>query len=510
MRKQTKIAALVSAAALLAIGASMTSFAAWDNSTGVWIYTDRDGDPAEGWHRWNTGGEYYYADEDGVLVYNSLIGANGTDDLSYPIYYVGNEAARLSEVWVETENVDDVSFMVEGTDYVPDYLYHYIKSNKKAAQVNPTADPTPEYVLEKDIWTTTAHDKGKGRFIFDEDGYMVLGNVTIDDKDYYCVTLDDIYDNVIEVEGGMIADKYVEGQVLEGWAKFPGVGIEGEDEWRYYKDGAQVKDGAYSLKWEGQTKTYYFDETGALSTDDYVATATMSNAGSQAFTTINVDGNILTTPGWYQDPETEDWYYIVNVRDENRKLVQGVVFNAGSTVKRAKNIGGKVYVFDGDGVMLDESVTIEEGDCDGTAWNGIPCTTLTEGKTYYFNNVKNSGHRGEMQTGKITFTTKNDEEVTRYYDPDEGMMTNAIINGYVYDGNGNLYKALDSKYELYDADEIHYVYTIKSKKVVKDSEKYADGITGKFIVNGSGKAFENKTSVTVGYTDYTVKDYQVQ
>ena len=46
MRKQTKIAALVSAAALLAIGASMTSFAAgwtYDNSIGHWVYEDSDG-----------------------------------------------------------------------------------------------------------------------------------------------------------------------------------------------------------------------------------------------------------------------------------------------------------------------------------------------------------------------------------------------------------------------------------------------------------------------------------
>ena len=45
MRKQTKLVAVLSAAALLAIGASMTSFAAtgWTEENGEWVYYDRDG-----------------------------------------------------------------------------------------------------------------------------------------------------------------------------------------------------------------------------------------------------------------------------------------------------------------------------------------------------------------------------------------------------------------------------------------------------------------------------------
>ena len=45
MRKQTKLVAVLSAAALLAIGASMTSFAAagWQEENGTWVYYDKDG-----------------------------------------------------------------------------------------------------------------------------------------------------------------------------------------------------------------------------------------------------------------------------------------------------------------------------------------------------------------------------------------------------------------------------------------------------------------------------------
>ena len=52
MRKQTKLVAVLSTAALLAIGASMTSFAAqgWAEEDGTWGYYDKNGDKVtESW-----------------------------------------------------------------------------------------------------------------------------------------------------------------------------------------------------------------------------------------------------------------------------------------------------------------------------------------------------------------------------------------------------------------------------------------------------------------------------
>ena len=48
MKKQTKLVAVLSTAALLAIGASMTSFAAtgWAEEDGTWVYYNRDGERA--------------------------------------------------------------------------------------------------------------------------------------------------------------------------------------------------------------------------------------------------------------------------------------------------------------------------------------------------------------------------------------------------------------------------------------------------------------------------------
>lgn len=52
MRKQTKLVAVLSAASLLAIGASMTSFAkGWTEENGEWVYLDSDGEITREWKK---------------------------------------------------------------------------------------------------------------------------------------------------------------------------------------------------------------------------------------------------------------------------------------------------------------------------------------------------------------------------------------------------------------------------------------------------------------------------
>ena len=59
MKKQTKLVAVLSTAALLAIGASMTSFAAtgWAEEDGTWVYYDRNGDKVT--DKWAKSGSYW-------------------------------------------------------------------------------------------------------------------------------------------------------------------------------------------------------------------------------------------------------------------------------------------------------------------------------------------------------------------------------------------------------------------------------------------------------------------
>ena len=68
MRKQTKLVAVLSAAALLAVGASMTSFAAgWTEENGTWVYYDSDDELVT--NEWKkSGSNYYYLNDDGEMA----------------------------------------------------------------------------------------------------------------------------------------------------------------------------------------------------------------------------------------------------------------------------------------------------------------------------------------------------------------------------------------------------------------------------------------------------------
>ena len=74
MRKQTKLVAVLSTAALLAIGASMTSFAAqgWAEEDGTWVYYDKNGDKVS--NEWKKSGDnWYYLDDNGEMTVDELI-----------------------------------------------------------------------------------------------------------------------------------------------------------------------------------------------------------------------------------------------------------------------------------------------------------------------------------------------------------------------------------------------------------------------------------------------------
>ena len=150
MRKQTKIAAVVSAAALLALGASMTSFAAskgtWMMVDGEWYCYDKNGDAYENVFCSSNGKEYYVG-EDGQLVRSAWV----EYDSSY--YFVNSSGAKITNDWRLTTPYDDES---------ADEEWYYFKSNGKRAE------------NEKITY------KGKS-YYFDTDGKMLTGWVNTGD-----------------------------------------------------------------------------------------------------------------------------------------------------------------------------------------------------------------------------------------------------------------------------------------------------------------------------------------
>ena len=120
MRKQTKIAAVVSAAALLALGASMTSFAAskgtWMMVDGEWYCYDKNGEAYTNTFCSSNGKEYYVG-EDGQLVRSAWVEYDG----SY--YFVNSSGAKITNDWRLTTPYDDDS---------ADEEWYYFKSSGKA------------------------------------------------------------------------------------------------------------------------------------------------------------------------------------------------------------------------------------------------------------------------------------------------------------------------------------------------------------------------------------------
>ena len=143
MRKQTKLVAVLSAASLLAMGASMTSFAAgWQkDDAGVWHYYDSDDDMVTGeWKK--DGGKWFYLDEDGDMAVDQWI-----DDE----YYVGDDGAMLTNAWKYTMSDDDQ----DDPDEDGENWYYFNNKGKKVAD-------------------ETKKINGK-TYLFDSDGKMQYG-----------------------------------------------------------------------------------------------------------------------------------------------------------------------------------------------------------------------------------------------------------------------------------------------------------------------------------------------
>ena len=161
MKKQTKLVAVLSTASLLAIGASMTSFAAagWVEENGTWVYYDRDEQRVtDQWAR--SGNGWYYLDENGEMATDRLI----EDDGKY--YYVdtNGRSARLYQ-WVAIENED------AGEDDEPDHHWYYFQANGRAM-----TNGNNSKVALKTI-------NGK-KYAFDDEGRMLWGWVKEDEAEH--------------------------------------------------------------------------------------------------------------------------------------------------------------------------------------------------------------------------------------------------------------------------------------------------------------------------------------
>ena len=491
MTKNTKIAAIASAAALLAIGASMTSFAAtgWQEEDGTWVYYDRYQDRVtDTWEK--SGNNWYYLNGDGEMATDELI------EYSDNYYYVDANGAMVTNQWVEMDNSDDDDEDAAST------VWYYFQNNGKAYKA-PTSGKTSFKTIN-----------GK-KYAFDEDGKMLWGWVnetatreTGDDAwknaTYYCGSSDD---------GAQMYNSWGYIHVIDDRED-----DEDQDYWFYFGSNGKMytrpddKEGYYEKTINGAK--YTFDEYGKM-LSEFVASGTNSKPDDDDSVDV-ADGGVKYfrtkeegaryTKGWFRvvpdkmfdskDSEDNDdearWFYA----DGKGKLYNNAI----------KTINGKKYAFDVDGEMLwglryleftngemtyyspdelDSTDDVEEYTYSDTT---IAEQAIDEGEEkdglYAFGDEVTDG---AMKTGSQTLTI--DGESYSFLFKSNGTAKGVGQKGkkdnafYV---NGRKVKAdSDSKYEVYTADEygnIKTKLTFAEVKTLLESQTEKDN-TDKYYGN---------------------------
>ena len=351
MRKQTKIAAVVSAAALLAIGASMTSFAAtgWQEEDGTWVYYNRAGEKvANAWEY--SGDNRFYLDDAGNMATDSLIEDN--DDY----YYVDANGAMVRNRWVAIDNAE------AGEENQPDVWWYYFQANGKAYKNSHSSGNIFKKVINGKTYAFDEDGKMQYGWVKKEDGVTNYDDNAYQECDYY---FGDENDGAMSVGWREIALT----DVADAETEQPGDSYWDSDQvrWFYFKSSGVKQTSSTNKTING--RKYGFDEYGRMIADWHAATANdadnqLSRRGSNNNATATAtksyakefmyfsspeDGARFTkgwfkvVPGYYlnykdYDDGTDRWYYATG----DGKIAAGEI----------KAIKGKKYAFDLKGGMI--------------------------------------------------------------------------------------------------------------------------------------------------------------
>ena len=466
MRKQTKLVAVLSTAALLAIGASMTSFAAqgWAEEDGTWVYYNRDGERAtDQWKK--SGNNWYYLDSDGEMAIDTLI----EDGDNY--YYVDINGVMASNQWVAIDNED------AGEDDEPDHYWYYFQANGKAL-----TNGTNDKVSLKTV-------NGK-KYAFDDEGRMLYGWVAEDNAERVDNTDGDGFKEGIYYFGGeddgamtvgwLQMDITYDEATDDAYKEIAPVFTDDEDQsrWFYFKSNGKKIYSESADETKDKTingKKYAFDQYGAMVAEWSVdadkkpstsSTASISTAEeqakySQAWRYYNsVEDGARVSKGWFKvvsaellneekyNDDEDAWYYA----DGSGHLYAG----------EFKTIKGKKYAFRNDGRMIDGLKFIKD---EGTSLDVIaddddtfnfdneddfdlhaPMFEAAGYYCYYFGN----GDDGAMRTNKNTVEIDGDKY--NFYFEKSGGNKGAGLTGEKddkYYQSGKLIKAgSDDKYQV--------------------------------------------------------------
>ena len=495
MRKQTKLVAVLSAASLLAIGASMTAFAAtphWDQEDGEWVYLDRNGDKVAGeWKKSN--GQWYYLDDNGYMAKDMLVEYNDNR------YYVDANGVKVTNAWVSMDNDDYLD------DEDVSTVWFYFDGNGKAVGYG-----KDEGAIKK---INYGDGSVSGYFIFNTDGVMLSGWQEWDGSTYYL-------------------GEENEGWALTGWQYldtddelFDGGDDNGDpyesEEWFYFdsKGKAQKnKNKQIGGRW------YAFDQNGVMLDLWVYGSESISNTDGSS-SSMSTDANAAARyheedNGWRDknwvlayantdyDSYDEDlyWFYLDSkgrpvLADENDGTGVDISDNVDGTTVRtiaAKSIKSKTYIFDDAGRMR-TGLFYLNGVTKGNA--SSPMDT-----GYYYFSEEDGSAEGQMITNKKVAIELEGEEKTYYFGKTGEAYTNTVISGSLYGKNGALVTDYGdgSSYQMVALDTIlgdDGYFTEKGK-----STQYSNAYV---LINGNGKIKKSGTVTDVDGYKVTVKDYIV-
>ena len=485
MRKQTKVVAVASAAALLAIGGAMTSFAAqgWVEEDGAWYYYDKDGSRVE--DAWKKSGDNWFwldSEEGGAMATDKLV---EDDDNTY---YVDANGVMVTNTWVKVVNEEQ-----DEDDDPAEYRYYYMQSNGKAYKGN------GNNLSKKTI-------DGK-QYAFDEDGKMLYGWVKIDGT---MANGEDEWQDAYYYFGG-----WEDGSLKTGWQKITvhDPSSDKDDDYDYWfnfkANGKKRTHAEDNDTWKSNGKYYHFNQHGVMVYEWFnIATSGTTNpqsASNWAYFSSPEDG-ARYTKGWFKvAPPTEDNSFAEvkdtfadsDSKDESDRWYYSNGHDEGLAVGEIKKIKGKYYGFwpdDGEkaGRMLtglcalkmngSEILEVIKDDMDADKLDdfmdayGKDAQKDSDVYLYYFGNDADTD--GAMKTGNVTINLDGDSYQFQFKKNGDASSRGRGVNGiddgkYIYQYGQKVKADSDEKYILVKAngninDDAATVDVYESKDIRKD------------------------------------------
>ena len=554
MRKQTKVVAVASAAALLAIGGAMTSFAAqgWVEEDGTWYYYDKDGNRVE--NEWKKSGDNWFwlnGDEGGAMATDMLV--EDDDDT----YYVDANGVMVTNTWVKVVNEDQ-----DDDDDPAEYRYYYMQNSGKAYKAGDSGKTKFKTIDGK-------------KYAFDEDGKMLYGWVNEDDSTL--ASDDSDWETATYYMGS-----WEDGSLKTGWQKITVYDQDEDDDYDYWfnfksngKKRFNESDSKDILEKKINGKHYAFDNRGVMTYEWTLTTTSDASTISNWLYFNSPEDGARATKGWFKvvapdkdgdDNTFKDYSNLENptfakgdAEDENERWYyansDGELY-----VGQIKKIKGKYYGFAPEGnkagsmltglcaLRVDNSGNItklwarnmDSDDLDD-AMNGegdfVGFGSDTNDTLYYFGSNEDSD--GALKTGSVSVNLDGDNYQFQFSktggSEGKGRGLNSIDDSkYIYKFGMKLKAGSDDKYIVVYADgdtgasdvTVHKIDTAALRRDAVERGQNKDGdtvyaygtlgslVSGKassnyYLLNTSGTIVKNKTAAKDGNDWYFYVDNKV-